>query len=119
LKVLRDTCVWGPAKSEIQATGIDVWWTGELEEDPGDTEILAIAYREKRILVTIDNDFGELAVRRGLPHNGIVRLDEIPAHLQGKTILKVIADHYEVLIAGGIITAYTNRIRVRSGNRGD
>ena len=31
-------------------------------EDPGDEEILATAYAEGRILITLDKDFGELAV---------------------------------------------------------
>ena len=32
------------------------------------------AYEESRVLVTIDKDFGELAIVRGQAHSGIVRL---------------------------------------------
>ncbi|MEX2246214.1 MAG: DUF5615 family PIN-like protein [Dehalococcoidia bacterium] len=40
-------------------------------------DILAIAYRERRVLVTNDHDFGELIFRRKLPHAGVIlfRLD--------------------------------------------
>ena len=35
---------------------------------------MAIAFREERVLVTNDEDFGELVVRRRLPHSGIILL---------------------------------------------
>ena len=56
MKVLLDTCVWGGAKTELQATGHDMIWTGDLTQDPGDEEILAQAHREQRVLVTLDKD---------------------------------------------------------------
>jgi len=37
-------------------------WAGEWPEDPGDEEILERAHVEGRILVTLDKDFGELAI---------------------------------------------------------
>ena len=73
MKVLLDSCVWGGAKAELLAFGHDVIWSGEWPEDPGDDEILATAHREGRVLVTLDKDFGELAVVRKQPHSGIVR----------------------------------------------
>jgi predicted nuclease of predicted toxin-antitoxin system len=57
----------------------DVIWTGDWSEDPGDDEILAHAHREGRILVTLDKDFGELAIIRAVPHRGILRLVNIAA----------------------------------------
>jgi predicted nuclease of predicted toxin-antitoxin system len=79
MKVLLDTCVWGKAQDEIAAAEHDVIWAGHWQVDPGDEEILAIAAREKRILVTLDKDFGEPAIVRGLPHAGIIRLVNFPA----------------------------------------
>lgn len=46
-----------------------------------DPEILAIAHREDRILITLDTDFGELVYRLGHPHRGVILLrlrDERP-----------------------------------------
>src|SRR5438067_7375925 len=37
-----------------------------------DGDVLAIARREKRILITNDRDFGELVFLRRLPHAGII-----------------------------------------------
>jgi predicted nuclease of predicted toxin-antitoxin system len=39
-----------------------------------DPEVLAIALREQRVLLTNDRDFGELVVGEGLPHAGIIYL---------------------------------------------
>jgi predicted nuclease of predicted toxin-antitoxin system len=62
VKLLLDTCIWGGAIPPLQAAGHDVIWTGTWDVDPGDEEILARAYREERILITLDKDFGELAI---------------------------------------------------------
>ena len=80
MKLLLDTCVWGKAKQALAEAGHDVEWSGEWEEDPGDEEILAIADREGRTLVTLDKDFGELAIVRNLPHHGILRLANFSAN---------------------------------------
>jgi predicted nuclease of predicted toxin-antitoxin system len=44
------------------------------EHPPGldDDAVLAIAHSEQRILLTNDRDFGELIVRRRLPHAGVI-----------------------------------------------
>ena len=68
--LLLDTCVWGGTLGYLRESGHDVVWTGDLPEDPGDDEILEQAVREGRLLVTLDKDFGELAVRFGKPHTG-------------------------------------------------
>jgi predicted nuclease of predicted toxin-antitoxin system len=39
-----------------------------------DEEVLAIAKREGRILITDDRDFGELVFRRRHPHRGVIYL---------------------------------------------
>jgi predicted nuclease of predicted toxin-antitoxin system len=111
--VLLDTCVWGGAKAELAAAGHDVRWIGDLSQDPGDESILAQAHQEQRILFTLDKDFGELAIRRNLPHCGIVRLVNIPSRQQGAVCQLVLAQYGDELIRGAIITVETTRIRVR------
>ena len=62
MKVLLDTCVWGGAKRELLEAGHEVDRGGDWRTDPGDREILTIAAATDRVLVTLDKDFGELAV---------------------------------------------------------
>ena len=113
MKLLLDTCVWGGACQELEAAGHDVVWTGTWPLDPGDQEIMAYAHREKRILVTLDKDFGELAVVRGLQHSGIIRLVNLAARQKALVCQYVLDHHGDLLQAGAIITAELGRLRVR------
>lgn len=90
MKLLLDNCVWGGARKDLEAFGHDIIWAGDWPEDPGDEEILAQAYKEGRILVTLDKDFGEIAIVHGTPHSGIIRLANLAARKQGVVCLRVI-----------------------------
>ena len=113
MKLLLDTCVWGKACKELQSAGHDVVWAGEWPEDPGDDEILERAHREGRVLVTLDKDFGELAVVHGMPHSGIIRLVNLASRQQAPVCLRVIDLHANELESGAIITVELNRLRIR------
>jgi predicted nuclease of predicted toxin-antitoxin system len=114
VKLLLDACVWGGSKPALLAFGHDVIWAGDWPEDPGDDAILARANVEERILVTLDKDFGELAVIQGRPHRGIIRLVGISATRQAATCQEVLTRHGEELLAGALITAEPTRLRIRS-----
>jgi predicted nuclease of predicted toxin-antitoxin system len=113
VKLLLDSCVWGGAVGRLRAAGHDVVWSGDWPADPGDEEILARALAEGRVLVTLDKDFGELAIVRQLPHAGILRLVAQSALQQAELTLRVIEAHGADLAAGAIITAEAGRLRVR------
>ena len=113
MKLLLDSCVWGGALTRLRAAGHDVVWSGEWPADPGDEEILARALAEGRVLITLDKDFGELAVVRELPHAGIVRLVGFSATRQAEMTLRVLQLHGADLAAGAIVTAEAGRLRVR------
>ena len=113
MKVLLDSCVWGGAKTTLAAAGHDVVWVGDRAEDPGDEEILSEAHRGERVLVTLDKDFGDLAILWGAPHHGIVRLVNIPARQQGQFVAHVLSLHGAELLSGAIATVESTRIRIR------
>ena len=113
MKLLLDTCVWGGAKKILESSGHDVVWSGDWPEDPGDEEILAKANNDGRILVTLDKDFGEIAIVKGKPHSGILRLVNLSANNQGIVCLRVIEQYGQVLQSGAIITVEPGRIRIR------
>lgn len=114
MKILLDTCVWGGTRQQLEALGYNVIWTGDWTEDPGDEEILAYAYNEGRILVTLDKDFGELAILQRIPHCGILRLVNIAAKQQALICLQVLKKHGDELLSGAIITAELGRLRIRN-----
>ena len=112
-KVLLDTCIWGGAVATLEAAGHDVRWVGDFDRDPGDESILALAALEARVLVTLDKDFGELAIVRRRPHAGIVRLVDARATQHGPLAVRVLAHYGDELLAGAIVTAELGRVRVR------
>jgi len=113
VKLLLDSCVWGKAADELRAAGYDADWAGNWPIDPGDDAILARAHAEERILITLDKDFGELAILHGHPHHGILRLVNFSARQQAAACLAVLAAHGNELLAGAIITAEPGRMRIR------
>ena len=114
MKILLDTCVWKGVLKVLKVAGHNVIWTGDWDQDPGDVEILSHAYEEGRILITLDKDFGELAIVYGYPHNGILRLVNLSTVQQASMCEKILDKYGEELYAGAIITVDANRVRIRS-----
>jgi predicted nuclease of predicted toxin-antitoxin system len=112
--ILLDTCVWGGVLPVLLELGHDVIWCGSWEKDPGDTAILTAAHSGNRILVTLDKDFGELAILKGMPHHGIARLTGFRAGRMAAAIHHIVTTYEDELADGAIITADPERIRIRS-----
>jgi predicted nuclease of predicted toxin-antitoxin system len=64
--------------------GHDVRWMGETDPDPGDEEIMHKAYEAGCVLITLDKDFGELAIGYGGPRRRIIRPVNIPGRQQAR-----------------------------------
>lgn len=59
----------------LRGAGHDVAWIRSDAPDSTDEQVLAQATAERRVLLTADKDFGELAFRSGLPaESGIILL---------------------------------------------
>jgi predicted nuclease of predicted toxin-antitoxin system len=117
VKLLVDTCVFGGAVEELRAASHDVTWSGAWERDPGDEELLILAHQEGRVVVTLDKDFGELAVVRGVRHSGILRLVGFRAEDQGAAARGALEKYARDLAAESIVTVERTRVRVRPNDR--
>lgn len=63
----------GIAVEALRARGHDVKWVRTEAPGISDIEVLKLAQKQNRILITFDKDFGELAFRSRKPaQNGIV-----------------------------------------------
>ena len=113
MKLLLDSCVSGTLRGPLQGAGHDVLWTGDWPTDPGDEAILAFAHQQGRVLITLDKDFGTLAVLHGQPHAGIIRLVNLSLHNQATVCAYLLQTHADTLAAGAIITAEQDRLRIR------
>lgn len=118
MKLLLDSCIWPGAKEQIAEAGHEVEWVGDWSADPGDEEILARAVLGQQVVVTLDKDFGELAVAFGHEHAGIIRLVDVRYLDQATRCIELIANYGTELEHGAIVTAEPGHVRVRSG-RGD
>ena len=63
--------------------------------------------------MTLDKDFGELAILRCAPHSGILRMVNFPARQHASVCLRVLAEYGAELASGAAITAETGRVRIR------
>lgn len=115
MKVLLDSCVSGRATETIRQAGHDVIWAGDWPRDPGDVEVLRRDVADARILVTIDKDFGELAVVHGMLHVGMLRLVGFRASQEGLAVVRLLDAYAAELASGAILTAEPWRVRVRPG----
>ncbi len=113
MKLFLDSCIGRKVKIELINAGHDVVWSGDWDQDPGDEAILATAYSNNRVLVTLDRDFGELAIIRAIPHCGILRLVNLSTRQQPIVCLQVLQLYGNELLSGAIITASLGRVRIR------
>ena len=90
-------------------------WAGDWPVDPGDNEVLRRAHAEGRVLITLDKDFGELAIVLRRPHAGIVRLVGFRAAEQARACSPVLVRFDAELVGGAIITSSPDRLRIRPG----
>ena len=67
MKLLADESVPGPVIRTLHQRGQDVMSIAKESPAAPDESVLARSVGEQRILLTYDKDFGELAVRYGLP----------------------------------------------------
>jgi predicted nuclease of predicted toxin-antitoxin system len=81
-----------------------------------DRAILAIAWREQRIILTNDKDFGDLIFRDRLPHAGVIlfRLGYEPLDGRIARLERVLAEHAPHLHRFIVVTSQSVRIRSAS-----
>ena len=71
-------------------------------------------HADGRVLATLDKDFGELSILKGMPHSGIIRLTGFRAGMMSAAIHHIVTNYHAELTAGAIITADPDRIRIRT-----
>ena len=85
MRLLANENIPSVAVTALVAEGHDVAWVRTAAPGIADSEVLAWAARESRILLTFDKDFGELARTAKLPSSCGVILFRMPAPPPGET----------------------------------
>ena len=100
--------------SVLRSEGHEVQWVGDWSGDPGDKHILgATAAAHGQVLVTLDQDFGELAVLYRRSHAGFVRPVNLRAQDQRPVCAAALRRYGTELEQGAIVTAEKQRVRIR------
>ena len=114
MKFLLNVCVSSRSLQDFLAgRGHDVLSAVAVDPRASDERLLALALQEERVLVTEDNDFGELVFVRRLPHGPIVRLVELTVDQQVGGMAEMLDRHAAELIGPVMITVTRGHIRIR------
>jgi predicted nuclease of predicted toxin-antitoxin system len=113
VKVLVDACIAGSVATALADAGHDVECVVDWPVDPGDASILAHALAGGQVVLTLDKDFGELAVVRGQAHGGIVRLVGFPTARQAAAAAAALKRYADELGRGALVTVEPGRTRIR------
>ena len=93
LKVLVDVGVGRKVEKWLVDNGYNTKNVRDIDPRMLDRHILKIAVTEKRMVITMDKDFGELVYNSGLAHGGVLLLRIEDARSNEK--VKIIADILE------------------------
>ena len=93
--------------------GHDVAEVGQTDPRMSDNKILSWAVRERRIIVTTDNDFEEMIYRQGKLHCGVLRLENLPRSERMTLLNDALDSHVKDLEAGAIVIALRTKFRIR------
>jgi len=72
VKFLADECCDAGIVARLRTAGHDVFYVPEQHAGISDDEVLQTSFRESRILLTEDKDFGELVFRLKKPVYGMI-----------------------------------------------
>jgi predicted nuclease of predicted toxin-antitoxin system len=112
MKFLADANIESKVVQFLRNSGYDVKWV--LEDNPflSDEDILEISYKEKRILITNDKDFGELVYKdyRNTFSIILLRVEQNDVMVKIKIVENPITKHKDK-IENKFIVANKNKIR--------
>ena len=115
MKFLLGVCVASRVlRKTLTDLGHDVLSARGGHANASDELLLALAYREDRVLVTENKDFGVLVFSLCLPHTCIVRLVGLTATDEAVAMRNLIERHGTVMREGAITVVAGKRVRVRS-----
>ena len=116
MKLLVDVGVGKAIEDWLRLQGHDVLAVRDLDPRMQDLTILSLAVQEKRLVVTTDKDFGEVAYRSKQPHAGVLllRLEEARSG-EKVAVVKEVFREYEGQLLGNFSVYQSGRLRIRAG----
>ncbi len=113
LRFLMDENLGFKVFQEVKATGYDVKSVLDVKRGATDEEVIQLAKDEGRIIITLDKDFGLLALKYSLPGLIVLRLQNQTVELRTKVIKRLLWKHSGQL-PGKIIIVSETSFRMRA-----
>jgi len=98
VKFLANENFPGPSFHSLKAAGIDIIWIANSTPGISDSEVIALAVKESRTILTHDSDYGELIFKYGhRPTGGIIyfKLIEFLPDDPAKILLELIEEKHD------------------------
>ncbi len=114
LKLLFDVGVSKKAEIHFKELGFDVLSVRDVDARMKDVDILELANKESRLIITMDKDFGELVFNSKKPHNGVLLLRMEDSNWKQKIdVLTEIFSKHSKDIIGKFSVYQDKKIRIR------
>lgn len=114
MKFLANENIPLEACRKLKEKGIDIVSIAEFSAGASDKEVISLALKEKRSLITFDKDFGELVYKQKVKVAGIVLLrfsPKSPGYVFEK--LAELLDQREIPLKNHFVVVEDNRVRSR------
>lgn len=98
-RILVDVGVGKNVESWLDAQGYDVVAVRDINPRMRDGEIMKLAEVEKRLILTMDKDFGELVYRMSRKHVGVLllRMEDADKHRKLTAVQSIFSLHGQTL----------------------
>ena len=114
MRFLADENFPRPALEALRDAGLDVVWIADSHSGATDIEVLELCMAQRRVLLTFDKDFGELAFVKGLPAEcGIVLFRIAPQSPKEIAVIALSAIQHQPSWSGYFSVVTRKQIRMR------
>jgi len=116
LKFLANENIPVASVQHLRSIGFDITSIGEIAPGIADTEVIDIAIKEERIIITYDSDYGQLIFKFGYkPEAGVIFLRLQPEHpLHTSDIIEKLILSEKVSFKNALTVIDKNSIRQKS-----
>ena len=115
LKIVVNVGVGVAVEETLRELGHDVVSVRNIDPRMGDREIVDMAARDGRLVITVDKDFGELVFREETNNAGgvLLRLEEATGAEKAEVVRRVFEEHTD-LLRDRFAVYQSGRLRIRS-----
>ena len=114
IKFIADVNVEKSIVDYLKYEGFDIMWIPDYNCMMKDEELLRLANKERRVLITNDKDFGNLVFFKNLISSGIILFHAKEHNVEWKEkILKKVIDDFGEKVCSSFIVIGKDKVRIK------